>query len=72
MSEYVNGVSGLQRYLGVGRPIAQKLWDDGLKDEAAQIGTYTRLIKTDKIDRFIERYKPVSTNERIDKFLGGM
>ncbi|HBY01747.1 MAG TPA: hypothetical protein DEG92_04265 [Rikenellaceae bacterium] len=64
----MNGILGVQQYLGCGKRVVLKLMSDGMS--RMKINNHTALFRSSKVDEFLNKYQEIADPKVIDRLLG--
>jgi len=64
----MNGIPGVQQYLGCGKRVVLKLMSDGMP--RIKINSQTVLFRSSKVDEFLNKYKEIPDPKLIDRLMG--
>ncbi len=64
----MNGIPGVQQYLGCRKRVVLKLMSDGMP--RMKINNHTVLFRSSKVDEFLYKYKEIPDPKVIDRLLG--
>lgn len=65
---YLNGIPGVQQYLGCGKRVVLKLISDGMP--RIKINSHTVLFRSSEVDEFLDKYKEIPDPKLIDRLMG--
>jgi len=65
---YLNGIPGVQEYLGCGKRVVLKLISDGLP--RIKINSHTVWFRSSENDEFLDKYIEIPDLKLIDRLLG--
>jgi len=63
----MNGIPGVQQYLGIGKRVVLKLMSDGMP--RIKINSQAVLFRSSEVDEFLDKYKELPDPKLIDRLM---